>query len=126
VRDATAEALARARDGGGPTLIEAVTVRTGAHAAVDDPSLYMDQEAVERERSKDCLARYEQELQDRDLLDEDTRQRYHDEARSITRTAMQEAEALEDPLPGAILGSVYAEPAATIESSGQAFQEERR
>lgn len=38
------EALERARSGGGPTLIEAVTWRFGAHTTADDPSKYRDQE----------------------------------------------------------------------------------
>jgi len=36
------EALARARSGGGPTLIEAITYRLGAHTTSDDPSRYRD------------------------------------------------------------------------------------
>lgn len=38
------EALERARSGGGPTLIEAVTWRFGAHTTADDPSKYRDQD----------------------------------------------------------------------------------
>jgi pyruvate dehydrogenase E1 component alpha subunit len=38
----TAEAAARARAGEGPTLIEAVTYRRGAHTSSDDPSVYRD------------------------------------------------------------------------------------
>jgi pyruvate dehydrogenase E1 component alpha subunit len=38
----TAEAAARARAGEGPTLIEAVTYRRGAHTSSDDPTVYRD------------------------------------------------------------------------------------
>ncbi|WP_214722351.1 pyruvate dehydrogenase (acetyl-transferring) E1 component subunit alpha [Exiguobacterium sp. s192] len=44
------EALERARSGGGPTLIEAVTWRFGAHTTADDPSKYRDQD-----RSRDRI-----------------------------------------------------------------------
>lgn len=41
---AVKEALDRARNGGGPTLIEAVTWRFGAHTTADDPTKYRNQE----------------------------------------------------------------------------------
>ncbi|SFE41824.1 pyruvate dehydrogenase (acetyl-transferring) E1 component subunit alpha [Alteribacillus iranensis] len=46
----TQKALERAKKGEGPTLIEAVTQRFGAHTTADDPSKYRDQEEVERQR----------------------------------------------------------------------------
>ena len=39
---ATKEAVERARNGEGPTLIEAVTYRIGPHTTADDPSIYRD------------------------------------------------------------------------------------
>src|SRR3954452_13345220 len=42
VYEATAEAVARARGGEGPTLIEAVHTRLAPHATADDPRLYQD------------------------------------------------------------------------------------
>ena len=42
----TAEAAERARDGGGPTLIEAVTYRMGPHTTSDDPTRYRSQDEV--------------------------------------------------------------------------------
>ena len=43
----TAEAAARARDGGGPTLIEAITYRMGPHTTSDDPTRYRSQDEVD-------------------------------------------------------------------------------
>jgi pyruvate dehydrogenase E1 component alpha subunit len=43
-----AEACDRARGGGGPTLIEAVTYRIGPHTNADDAARYRDQDEVER------------------------------------------------------------------------------
>jgi pyruvate dehydrogenase E1 component alpha subunit len=59
VRAATAEAAERARGGGGPTVIEAMTHRLGPHATSDDPSRYRDQieQAAERQRDPLVLAR---------------------------------------------------------------------
>lgn len=64
---ATRRALERARDGGGPTFIEALTYRYGPHATADDPSLYRTEEEVRSWREKDPLDRFRLFLQSRDL-----------------------------------------------------------
>src|SRR5690606_39715061 len=46
VYQVTKEAARRARAGEGPTLIEAVTYRLGAHTTVDDPSRYRDRKST--------------------------------------------------------------------------------
>lgn len=53
----TARALQRARDGQGPTLIEAVTYRMGAHTTSDDPTRYREAAEVEQWKAKDPLDR---------------------------------------------------------------------
>ncbi|KAA1380204.1 pyruvate dehydrogenase (acetyl-transferring) E1 component subunit alpha [Aeromicrobium fastidiosum] len=53
----TRQALQRARDGEGPTLIEAVTYRMGAHTTSDDPGRYRDASEVEGWKAKDPLER---------------------------------------------------------------------
>jgi 2-oxoisovalerate dehydrogenase E1 component alpha subunit len=55
---ATRDALALARSGGGPTLIEALTYRVGAHSTADDPGRYRDAAEVEMARASDPIARY--------------------------------------------------------------------
>ena len=52
-----AEAAARARGGGGPTLIEAVTYRMGPHTTSDDPTRYRTDDEVERWRARDPISR---------------------------------------------------------------------
>lgn len=54
----TAEAAARARAGGGPTLIEAVTYRMGPHTTSDDPTRYRDADEVQQWAARDPVARY--------------------------------------------------------------------
>jgi len=58
-----AEAVARARAGQGPTLIEAVTYRLGPHTTADDPSRYRTQEEVDRWAALDPIPRYRAYLQ---------------------------------------------------------------
>ncbi|MCW2746883.1 MAG: pdhA [Nocardioidaceae bacterium] len=53
----TAAALHTARDGGGPTLIEACTYRMGAHTTSDDPTRYRDAEELAAWEAKDPLTR---------------------------------------------------------------------
>jgi len=48
----TKKAVSRARQGGGPTLIEAKTYRHGGHH-VNDPGLYMDKAVMEQWKSRD-------------------------------------------------------------------------
>jgi pyruvate dehydrogenase E1 component alpha subunit len=55
---ATRDALDRARRGDGPTLIEAVTYRIGAHSTADDPQRYRADPEVEAARALDPIARF--------------------------------------------------------------------
>lgn len=59
----TAEAARRARDGGGPTLIEAITYRMGPHTTSDDPNRYRSPEEVKEWATRDPIARYRTYLQ---------------------------------------------------------------
>ncbi|WP_319447965.1 MULTISPECIES: pyruvate dehydrogenase (acetyl-transferring) E1 component subunit alpha [unclassified Mycobacterium] len=53
-----AAASARARGGGGPTLIEALTYRMGPHTTSDDPTRYRTEDDVEHWRARDPISRY--------------------------------------------------------------------
>ena len=77
---ATREAVARARRGEGPTLIEAVCYRYGPHATADDARLYRS-EAEELEwRTRDPIDRYRTFLEQRGLWDEERELALSDEA----------------------------------------------
>ncbi len=54
---AVREAAERARSGGGPTLIEALTYRMGAHSSADDPARYRPEEEMRQWANLDALAR---------------------------------------------------------------------
>jgi 2-oxoisovalerate dehydrogenase E1 component alpha subunit len=58
-----AEAAQRAREGGGPTLIEAITYRLGPHTTSDDPTRYRPQEEVDHWLARDPIPRYRGYLQ---------------------------------------------------------------
>jgi pyruvate dehydrogenase E1 component alpha subunit len=57
VRQTVGQALDKARSGGGPTLIEALTYRLGDHTTVDDASRYRDDEEVGRHWKEEPIAR---------------------------------------------------------------------
>ena len=63
------EAVERARAGGGPTLIEAMTYRLAPHTTSDDPSRYRADEEVERWRQRDPIERLRRVLDDLGLWD---------------------------------------------------------
>jgi pyruvate dehydrogenase E1 component alpha subunit len=65
VHAATSRAVARARAGEGPTLIESVTYRLGPHNTADDPTRYVDPADDERWRALDPIARVERYLFER-------------------------------------------------------------
>ncbi len=64
------EAVERARNGEGPTLIELVTFRMAAHSTSDDPSRYCPPEQLKEWAAKDPLARFESYLLKFKIIDE--------------------------------------------------------
>ncbi len=67
---ASKEAVERAREGGGPTLIECVTYRLGVHTTADDPTKYRSEEEVREWERKDPLTRFAEYLRKKNLLEE--------------------------------------------------------
>jgi pyruvate dehydrogenase E1 component alpha subunit len=68
----TKEAVERARNGEGPTLIELVTFRMGAHSTSDDPSRYCPPEQLKEWAAKDPLKRFEAYLLKTKVIDAKT------------------------------------------------------
>ena len=64
------EAIERARAGGGPTLIEALTYRLGDHTTADDARRYRPQEEYEQALKRDPIVRTRKYLQDLGLWDD--------------------------------------------------------
>jgi pyruvate dehydrogenase E1 component alpha subunit len=110
VYEATREAVERARAGGGPTLIEAVTYRAAPHATADDPSAYIDLERVEQERQNECVGRYERYLRRLGVLGDDLAAEIKAEATDAMRRGIAEAEAEPDADVGLLFEHAYADP----------------
>jgi len=96
VYDATSEAVARARAGEGPSLIEGVTMRMHGHAE-HDPADYVPQEMLEEWQKRDPVALFENVLLEHGIIDEETASKTREAARQKAIEARKKA--LADPLP---------------------------
>jgi pyruvate dehydrogenase E1 component alpha subunit len=110
VHDACSRAVARARAGEGPTLIEAVTYRMGPHNTADDPTRYVDPVELEARRADDPIARVRAHLAAEGLVDEASEQRLVEELTAEFDAAMAEVEAAPAPGPKALFDHVYGRP----------------
>jgi TPP-dependent pyruvate/acetoin dehydrogenase alpha subunit len=108
VHDATAEAVARARAGEGPSLVEAVTMRMHGHAE-HDPADYVPREMFEEWSKKDPVDLYENVLLEAGLLDEDTVKQVREDARQLAIAARRKALADPMPDPSTVEEGVYAD-----------------
>ncbi|MGB0652823.1 MAG: pyruvate dehydrogenase (acetyl-transferring) E1 component subunit alpha [Thermoplasmatota archaeon] len=106
----TKEAIERARRGEGPTLIEAVTFRMGAHSTSDDPSRYVPKEEYAEWEKKDPIARFEKYLLKRGVVDDEFIAKTAADAEKEVAESLKASEA-EAPLPHAdtVFEDVYAE-----------------
>src|SRR5690242_18615830 len=114
VYEATREAVERARSGGGPTFIEAVTYRAAPHATADDPRVYIDLERVELEKQNECVGRYERYLRNLGILGDDLVQSIRDEAAELMRAGIAAAEAEPEPDRDLLFRHAYVQPPPTI------------
>jgi 2-oxoisovalerate dehydrogenase E1 component len=102
------QAVARARAGQGPTLIEALVDRLGAHSSEDDQRRYRSPEELERLAANDCLERFKRRLQEEGILTEATLAEYEQRVKEEVTRATQEGLAARDAAPEEALTNVYA------------------
>ena len=115
VMAATRIALERARTGGGPTYIEAVTYRMGPHTTADDPKRYRTDEELDDWRGRDPIARLEALLRSRGALDDDGASDIAREADAAAAAVRAACVSLPDPEPLSIFDHVYAEPNSHVD-----------
>jgi pyruvate dehydrogenase E1 component alpha subunit len=111
---ATRAALERARTGGGPTLIEAITYRIGPHHTSDDPSRYRDEAEVERWRARDPIARFRRFLLGTGVLDEDGAAALELEAERRAAAVRAGITAVGAPAPQEMFEHVFGDPPRTL------------
>jgi pyruvate dehydrogenase E1 component alpha subunit len=94
VYDVMQKAVERARAGQGPTLVETLTYRIGAHTTADDPTRYRDPVEVEAWQAKDPIARFQKFLMQKGLLTEDRAKQTVEELEEEVNEAVRLAEAM--------------------------------
>jgi pyruvate dehydrogenase E1 component alpha subunit len=108
VYDAAAEAVARARAGEGPSLIEGVTMRMHGHAE-HDPADYVPREMLEEWQKKDPVELFENVLLENKILDADAAAKIRQDARQTAIDARKKALADPMPDPSTVEEGVYAD-----------------
>jgi 2-oxoisovalerate dehydrogenase E1 component alpha subunit len=117
----TRKAMQAAREGQGPTLIEAYTYRMGAHTTTDDPTRYRLAAELEAWKLKDPIERVKQYLIRSGLVQMSFIEEVEEEAAEVgtrVRTACLE---MPDPEPMAIFENVYAEPNALLATEREQY-----
>jgi pyruvate dehydrogenase E1 component alpha subunit len=117
----TRQALQAAREGQGPTLIEAFTYRMGAHTTTDDPTRYRLSAELESWKLKDPIERVKQYLIRTGLADTDFFDAVGAEADQVGARVRKSCLEMPDPRPLSIFDNVYAEPNALTEAERRQF-----
>ena len=118
VHKAAAEAVAHARSGQGPTLVEAVTYRWKGHSK-SDQNLYRTREEIDSWRARDPIERFEQVVLKAKTLSEDELKQVRDQARDAVRDAVRAGQTGPPPSPD-LLAGVYAPSEVDALSGGEA------
>jgi 2-oxoisovalerate dehydrogenase E1 component alpha subunit len=110
----TAAALQRARDGQGPTLIEAYTYRMGSHTTTDDPTRYRNPDELEAWGARDPLLRVEAYLRQGGHCDDAFFEDLGREADELGHRLREGCKAMPAPDPLSMFDQAYAEMPAEV------------
>ncbi|GAA3786053.1 pyruvate dehydrogenase (acetyl-transferring) E1 component subunit alpha [Sphaerisporangium flaviroseum] len=110
----TRQALKNAREGQGPTLIEAFTYRMGAHTTSDDPTRYRVAGELEAWKLKDPIERVKAYMFKNQLADQEFFDSIDAEAADLGRDVRKRCLEMPDPHPLDIFDNVYTEPHALL------------
>ncbi len=110
----TRKAMQAAREGQGPTLIEAYTYRMGAHTTTDDPTRYRLASELESWKLKDPVERVKAYLVRSGSADAAFFEGVEEEAGRVGRHVRQACLEMPDPAPLSMFENVYVEPTALL------------
>ena len=116
------EAVTRARNGEGPTLVEAITYRLGLHTTADDPTRYEPREMHDMWVDRDPLRRMQLHLVSRGVIDRSGLERMEDEVKEELRVAWDEAQKEPAPDPSYYFGHVHASPSTRLGGQLKRFE----
>ena len=102
-------AIEKARDGGGPTLIECQTLRMEGHAVHDD-AFYVPKELFERWAERDPIERYRTWLRENADLTDELEDEIAGHVKKLLNDSLQKADDSPLPDPSTLTDGVYATP----------------
>ena len=118
----TKKALQAARDGQGPTLIEAFTYRMGAHTTTDDPTRYRLASELEVWRLRDPIERVRSYLARTGQANSAFFDEVEAEAKELGAHIRDACRALPDPAPLALFDHVYTSANAILDAERADYQ----
>ena len=117
----TRKAMQAAREGQGPTLIEAYTYRMGAHTTTDDPTRYRLATELEAWKLKDPVERVKAYLVRTGAADAPFFEAIEAEVADVGRNVRQGCINMPDPQPLSIFDNIYSEPNALLDAEREQF-----
>lgn len=119
------EAVEKAARGEGPTLVEALTYRFGAHTTSDDPTKYRSKEETDLWRERDPIPRFAAQLRQWGLLDNEQEAAIQQEVDTTVSDAIAVMEAAPPADPEDMFLHIYKEPTPRMMRQQDALRSER-
>jgi pyruvate dehydrogenase E1 component alpha subunit len=113
----------QARNGQGPTLIEAYTYRMGAHTTSDDPTRYRIASEVEAWKAKDPIARVKAFLVKQQIAVDTFFGEVDESATKLALELRERVLAMPDPQPVSMFDNVYPQGSPEVDAQKAAFTE---
>ncbi|MBD8042960.1 pyruvate dehydrogenase (acetyl-transferring) E1 component subunit alpha [Arthrobacter sp. Sa2BUA2] len=120
---ATREALDRARSGGGPTFIEAVTYRMGPHTTADDPTRYRNPAELLDWQAKDPISRIAALLESEGEFDGAFRAAVDRDADALARELRDACTGMPEPAPMDVFAHVYSAPNSWLDRQQEHYRQ---
>jgi 2-oxoisovalerate dehydrogenase E1 component alpha subunit len=117
----TKKAMQAAREGQGPTLIEAYTYRMGAHTTTDDPTRYRVASDLEAWKLKDPIERVRAYLARSGQAEPEFFTEVDAEADTVGASIREACRTMPDPPPLDIFDNVYTQPNPILEAEREQF-----
>ena len=126
LHEVVGQALARARNGKGPTLIEAVSYRLSDHTTADDATRYRSAEELKQAWARDPLPRLRTWLHSQNLWDEQQEQRWQEEAKGLIGKAVDAYLAMPPQAIDDLFDYLYAECPPGLQRQKEEMRQKRQ
>ena len=123
VHKVMADCVARARAGDGPSLVEMITYRLGAHTTADDPTKYRSEEELAYWKPRDPLLRMRMYLLSKGLLSNAEDEQMHEAVAAEIQTAVSALDAMTPTEPSRLFELVYETPTPQLVAQRAALQD---